>query len=68
MKKLVALVIHKAKKAHRKIGICGDAPSTYPDFARFLVQQGIDSMSLTPDVIVKTTLSILEEEKKLRKK
>ncbi|MDP7179955.1 MAG: phosphoenolpyruvate synthase [Candidatus Woesearchaeota archaeon] len=67
VKKLIALVIHKAKKNHSKIGICGQAPSDFEDFARFLVQQGIDSISLNPDTVIKTTLSILEEEKKLKK-
>ncbi|MBW2980901.1 phosphoenolpyruvate synthase [Candidatus Woesearchaeota archaeon] len=68
VKKLVGLVIHKAKKNKRKIGICGDAPSTYPEFARFLVHCGIDSISLSPDAVIKTTLSILEEEKRLKKR
>ncbi len=64
VKKLIALVIHKAKKAKRKIGICGQAPSDFPDFAQFLVTQGIDSISLNPDTVIKTTLKILEQEKK----
>ena len=45
-----------------KIGICGQAPSDYPDFARFLVQAGIDSISLTPDSIAKTTMNVLDDE------
>lgn len=45
------------------IGICGQAPSDYPEFARFLVEQGIDSISLNPDVVVKTTLDIVRLEK-----
>jgi pyruvate,water dikinase len=68
VKKLVALVIHKAKKNGKKIGLCGDGPSTYPEFAQFLVRCGIDSISLSPDAVIKTTLTILEEEKKLRKR
>jgi len=67
VKKMVALVIHKAKKNKRKIGICGDAPSTYMDFAQFLVRQGIDSISLSPDAVIKTTLAVLDIEKKIRK-
>lgn len=55
-------VIAAAKKANRKIGICGQAPSDYPDFAEFLVEQGIDSISLTPDAILKTTANIMELE------
>ena len=53
------------KKAGRKIGICGQAPSDYPEFAEFLVECGIDSMSLNPDTVLSTTLRILEVEKKL---
>jgi len=66
VKKLVALVIHKAKKNKRKIGICGDSVSTFPDFAQFVVKCGIDSVSLSPDAVIKTTLSILDVEKKVK--
>ena len=65
---LVHYVIDKAKKNKRKIGLCGDAPSTYPEFAQFLVECGIDSISLSPDAVVKTTLAIAEMEKKLKKR
>lgn len=65
VKKLIKQVIEVAHKKRRKIGICGDAPSTYPEFARFLVECGIDSISLNPDAVIKTTLSIAEEEKKI---
>lgn len=68
VRNLVAQVIKKAKKNKRKIGLCGDAPSSSKEFARFLVESGIDSMSLTPDAIIKTTLIVLNEEKKLRKR
>jgi pyruvate,water dikinase len=67
VKKLVAQVIEAAHKNHRKIGICGDAPSTYPEFAQFLVRQGIDSISLSPDAVIRTTLKIAEMEKKLKR-
>ena len=67
VKKMIADVIQTARAKGRKIGICGQAPSDYPDFARFLVEQGIDSISLTPDVAVKTTLDILELEKELQR-
>jgi pyruvate,water dikinase len=63
VKKMIASVIQTAKAKGCKIGICGQAPSDYPDFARFLVDLGIDSMSLTPDAVLKTTLDILELEK-----
>ena len=68
MKILVAQVIARAKKNKRKIGICGQAPSDYPEFATFLVQNGIDSISLNPDTVIKTTLIVLKEEKKVRRK
>ena len=68
VKKLIALVISKAKKNHRKIGICGQAPSDYPEFAAFLVDCGIDSISLNPDTVIKTTLHILEQEKKIKRR
>ncbi|MBD3319204.1 phosphoenolpyruvate synthase [Candidatus Woesearchaeota archaeon] len=54
VKQLISKVIKKAKKNKRKIGICGDAPSTYPEFAQFLVKEGIDSMSLSPDAVLAT--------------
>jgi pyruvate,water dikinase len=62
VKALVASVIRAAKAHGRKIGICGQAPSDYPEFAQFLVEQGIDSISLNPDAVMKTTLRILETE------
>ncbi|HEY9611862.1 MAG TPA: putative PEP-binding protein [Allocoleopsis sp.] len=52
-----------AKKNNRKIGICGQAPSDYPEFAKFLVELGIDSMSLNPDSVMKTLLMVAEVEK-----
>ena len=67
VKLLISLVIEVAKVHKRKIGICGQAPSDFPDFARFLVKQGIDSISLNPDTVVKTTLEVLAEEKRLKK-
>ncbi|MBI2463853.1 phosphoenolpyruvate synthase [Candidatus Peregrinibacteria bacterium] len=67
VKNLIANVIKKAKKNKRKIGICGQGPSDFPDFAAFLVREGIDSISLNPDTVIKTTLKILEEEKKRRR-
>ena len=65
VKSMIAAVIKAAKARGRKIGICGQAPSDYPEFARFLVEQGIDSISLNPDSVMKTTLAILETEKAL---
>ena len=58
VKSMVRTVIQRAKANHRKIGICGQAPSDYPEFARFLVEQGIDSISLNPDSVLKTMLEL----------
>jgi pyruvate, water dikinase len=63
--RMVAQAIRAVRAAGRKIGICGQAPSDYPEFARFLVEEGIDSISLNPDVVVKTTLQVLEIEREL---
>lgn len=65
VKEMVRMMIEKAKKNGRKIGICGQAPSDYPEFARFLVEQGIDSISLNPDSVLKTLLEIAAVEGKL---
>jgi len=67
VKKLISEIIRIAKKTKTKIGICGQAPSDFPDFAEFLVREGIDSISLNPDSVIKTTLKILEVEKKLHR-
>ena len=64
VKRSVAKIIATAHKYKRKIGICGQAPSDYEEFARFLVKCGIDSMSLNPDTVIKTTIDILKTEKK----
>ncbi|MFH1243917.1 MAG: phosphoenolpyruvate synthase [Pseudomonadota bacterium] len=65
VKRLVAQVIEVAKKRGKKIGICGQAPSDFPDFAEFLVECGIDSISLIPDTVIKTRLAIAQKEKEL---
>ena len=54
VKKMLEMVITIAKKNNIKIGICGQGPSDYPDFAKFLVETGIDSISITPDSLYKT--------------
>jgi len=64
---MMEFAIRKAKANKRKIGICGDAPSTYPQIARFLVNCGIDSISLSPDAVVRTKLLIAEYEKHHKK-
>jgi pyruvate,water dikinase len=65
VKRLIASVIKTARAKGRKIGICGQAPSDYPDFCKFLIQEGIDSISLTPDAILRTTLAVYETEQEL---
>ncbi|MGL5808232.1 MAG: phosphoenolpyruvate synthase, partial [Xenococcaceae cyanobacterium] len=62
VKTMVRMIIEKAKKNNRKIGICGQAPSDYPEFARFLVELGIDSISLNPDSVLKTLLDLASVE------
>jgi pyruvate, water dikinase len=63
VKRTIAKAITTVKQHGRKIGICGQAPSDYPEFARFLVEQGIDSISLNPDSVIKTMLEIAAAEK-----
>ncbi len=65
--RLIADVVEGARRNHRHSGICGQAPSDYPDFAAFLVREGIDSISLNPDSILKITLRVLEMEKEMKK-
>ena len=65
VRELVRQAITKARDMGRKIGICGQAPSDYPEFARFLVECGINSMSLNADTVLKTTIDILDFEKSL---
>jgi len=67
VKEMIKSVIKTAKKHKRKIGICGQAPSDFPEFAAFLVDYGIDSISLNPDTVIKTTLKIAKEENKRKK-
>ncbi|MBF2073673.1 MAG: phosphoenolpyruvate synthase [Synechococcales cyanobacterium C42_A2020_086] len=62
VKAMVKRVIEKAKAQGRKVGICGQAPSDYPEFAAFLVEQGIDTISLNPDSVLKTLLTIAKTE------
>lgn len=66
VQKMIAHAIEAARRAGKPIGICGQAPSDYPEFAAWLVEQGINSISLNPDAAIKTTLSIAATEKKMR--
>ncbi|MCS6985421.1 MAG: phosphoenolpyruvate synthase [Leptospiraceae bacterium] len=65
VKAMIAEAIRKVRAAGKKIGICGQAPSDYPEFAAFLVEQEIHSISLNPDVVLKTTARIMDVEQKL---
>jgi pyruvate,water dikinase len=61
--KIVAMAVQGAKRNGRHSGICGQAPSDYPEFAEFLIKEGIDSISLNPDSVMKITMKVLEAEK-----
>lgn len=58
VKSLIKKIIRTGKKYKKKVGICGQAPSDYPEFARFLAKEGIDSMSLNPDTVIKTMIDL----------
>ena len=58
VKRMIATVIKACKRRKKYVGICGQAPSDFMDFAKFLVEQGIESMSLNPDTVIKTILEI----------
>jgi pyruvate,water dikinase len=66
VKRMIEQVIGEAHRHGCKVGICGQAPSDYPDFAQFLVTCGIDSISLNPDSVLRASRSIADAEKTLR--
>jgi pyruvate, water dikinase len=65
VKRMIVDVIERAHRAGTKVGICGQAPSNYPDFAAFLVEAGIDSISLNPDSFVSTAKFVAAREREL---
>ena len=65
VKEMIRLASEGAKRNGKHCGLCGQAPSDYPEMAEFLVEIGIDSMSLNPDTVLKTTQLVLETEKRL---
>ena len=65
VKRMISMLIEKAHKHGKPVGICGQGPSDFPDFAEFLVEQGIDSMSLNPDSVMSTIVNIKKLEEKL---
>lgn len=66
VKEMIKKVIKICRQKKKYIGICGQAPSDFPEFAEFLVEQGIESMSLNPDTVIKTTLIVAKKEKQLK--
>ena len=64
VKRSISNLIKVAKKTKTKVGICGQGPSDYPDFAQFLVEEGIDTISVTPDSMLKTIKAIHKIENK----
>lgn len=67
VERLITEIVAKCRARKKYIGICGQGPSDYPDFAAFLVSKGITSMSLNPDTVVRTTVAIAKQEKRLRR-
>lgn len=65
VKRMIEMVIQKAKKTKTKIGLCGQAPSDHPEFAQFLVAQGIDSISFSPDALLQGIENVVMAEKRL---
>jgi pyruvate,water dikinase len=61
---MIAGLITKAHKAGRKVGICGQAPSDFPDFAAWLAREGIDSISLNPDSVIEAIRTVAKAERK----
>jgi len=68
VKEMIRLAVDGCKRNGRHSGLCGQAPSDYPEMAEYLVEIGIDSMSINPDTVLKTTLQVLEVEKRLGRK
>ncbi len=66
VKRMICMLIETAKECNVKVGICGQGPSDYPDFAEFLVEKGIDSISVTPDAVIKTIKAIHRIESKIK--
>jgi pyruvate,water dikinase len=66
VRRMIRLAIAAAKRNSKKIGICGQAPSDYPEFAKFLVEEGIDSISLNPDSVLKTLVNVAATEQNLK--
>lgn len=68
VKQMIGSVIKKCKERGKYVGICGQAPSDYPEFTKFLVEKNIESISLSPDAVISVTMQIAELEKKVYNK
>lgn len=68
VKEMIRLAVEGCKRNNRHSGLCGQAPSDYPEMAEYLVKIGIDSMSINPDAVLKITLHVLEVEKRIGRK
>jgi pyruvate,water dikinase len=66
VKQLISLTINAARRNNIKVGLCGQAPSDIPEFAQFLVDEGIDSIAFNPDALIRGIENILEAEKILK--
>jgi pyruvate,water dikinase len=67
VKSMISTVIRECKKRKKYVGICGEAPSYFPEFADFLLREGIEAISLNPDTIIKTALVLAKKNKKVKK-
>jgi pyruvate,water dikinase len=67
VKALISIAIKACKARGKYIGICGQAPSDFPDFLRFLIQEGIETVSLNPDSLIPMVFEVAEEEESMRK-
>ncbi len=65
VKEMIRLAVEGCRRNHIHSGLCGQAPSDYPDMAEYLVELGIESISLNPDTVLKTTRKVLEVEERL---
>ncbi len=66
VKKLISILIKEAHRLGKKVGICGQGPSDFPDFAEFLLKEGIDSISINPDTVLKATMKIKAAEDRIK--
>ena len=63
VKQMISIIIKKCREKEKYAGICGDAPSSFPEFTEFLIKEGIESISVSPDVLIETMVNIAKIEK-----